>query len=311
MLPRLKTSADLDFSQAHIAKNTNSTKKKVRQIFDDISFSVLDYIEKHAGVTDVKFFERVGSTDAQITEFEKKYYPCKLPSDYKAFLKISDGMLLRWHMKYNDEVIPLGCMHLSPLSGVCKVDANNFNIQGAMARDTVEFLSMATSADLTTNKNPLLNEPIALDIDSLCADGRTVLMYYKNYHTPEVWFQDLSCEWSFIASTFTDYFRLLVLHLGLPHWQYAYTAIGLSPTTKQWLHFLAPDRLKLDLENSRAGDHIQRTAGVKVPKRKSKKINLDKIDKMVKSHFEKERKKIDITATTAMATNRTRPGSAV
>jgi len=117
-------------------------------------------------------------------------------------------------MKYNDEVIPLGCMHLSPLSGVCKVDASNFNIKGAMERGTVDSQATISRVDLD---NPVLNEPIALDIDSLCADGRTVLMYYKNYHTPEVWFQDLSCEWSFIASTFTDYFRLLVLHLGLPH----------------------------------------------------------------------------------------------
>jgi len=50
---------------------------------------------------------------------------------------------------------------------------------------------------------------------------------------------------------------------------------------------------------------------VKVPKRKAKKLNLDKIDKIVKSHFDKERKKIGISSNTAMSTNRTRPGSAV
>jgi len=47
---------------------------------------------------------------------------------------------------------------------------------------------------------------------------------------------------------------------------------------------------------------------VKAPKRKAKKLNLDKIDKIVKSHFDKERKKI---SNTAMSPNRTRPGSAV
>lgn len=43
-----------------------------------------------------------------------------------------------------------------------------------------------------------------------------------------MWFQDLTCNWHFIANTFTDYFRLMVMHLGLPRWQYAFTDVGLD-----------------------------------------------------------------------------------
>lgn len=36
---------------------------------------------------------------------------------------------------------------------------------------------------------------------------------------PQVWFQDLSCAWHMLATSFGDYFRLLALHLGIPGWQ--------------------------------------------------------------------------------------------
>ena len=49
---------------------------------------------------------------------------------------------------------------------------------------------------------------------------------------PEIWFLDRSLEWWYLASSFTDYFRMMIVHLGLPLWQYLFTATGLSPETK-------------------------------------------------------------------------------
>lgn len=43
---------------------------------------------------------------------------------------------------------------------------------------------------------------------------------------PQVWFQDLSCKWYFLCKTFSDYFRLLVMHLGLPNWHYSFTEVS-------------------------------------------------------------------------------------
>jgi hypothetical protein len=36
---------------------------------------------------------------------------------------------------------------------------------------------------------------------------------------PQVWVQDLSCHWRCISHAFTDYFRLMVVHLGIIGWQ--------------------------------------------------------------------------------------------
>ena len=49
---------------------------------------------------------------------------------------------------------------------------------------------------------------------------------------PQVWFQDLSGCWHFIAKSFTDYFRLMVMHLGIPNWHYIFTDIGLDKQTE-------------------------------------------------------------------------------
>lgn len=89
----------------------------------------------------------------------------------------------------------------------------------------------------------------AFDIDSKVKDGRLALMFRGNNNKPQIWFQDLSCSWFFIANTFTDYFRLMIMHLGLPHWQYAFTQVGLDPQALQWFRFLSPERLAIDIEN--------------------------------------------------------------
>ena len=77
------------------------------------------------------------------------------------------------------------------------------------------------------------------------------LIYRQPQGKPQIWFQDLSCQWFFIANSFTDYFRLMIMHLGIPNWHYAFTQVGLDPQTLQWFRFLSPERLAIDIENRR------------------------------------------------------------
>ena len=49
---------------------------------------------------------------------------------------------------------------------------------------------------------------------------------------PKIWLLDRALRWHFLASTFSQYFRMMLMHLGLPQWQYAYTDIGLTPQAK-------------------------------------------------------------------------------
>lgn len=46
---------------------------------------------------------------------------------------------------------------------------------------------------------------------------------------PSIWLLDRSYEWHFLANTFTQYFRMMIVHQGLPQWQFRFTPMGLSP----------------------------------------------------------------------------------
>ncbi|CAM9678165.1 unnamed protein product, partial [Discosporangium mesarthrocarpum] len=63
---------------------------------------------------------------------------------------------------------------------------------------------------------------------------------------PEVWLQDLACGWHYMTGSFSSYFRMMVVHLGVLGWQHAYTPMGLSPATQQWMRLYCPDRLLFD-----------------------------------------------------------------
>ncbi|GKT36073.1 Tubulin polyglutamylase complex subunit 2 like protein [Aduncisulcus paluster] len=105
-------------------------------------------------------------------------------------------------------------------------------------------------------------------IDDKCSCGRMALLYVKKslqheqhsllslhsttlppltahtsdkHHTqPQVWFQDLSNDWHFIARSFSDYVRLFSLNFGTMFWQCEYTKFKAPLITKEWILALTP-----------------------------------------------------------------------
>jgi hypothetical protein len=55
-----------------------------------------------------------------------------------------------------------------------------------------------------------------------------------------IWFLDRSLQFHRLASTFTDYYRLLLLHCGLPYWHYKYTDFGIPPYILHWYYAIVP-----------------------------------------------------------------------
>ena len=80
-------------------------------------------------------------------------------------------------------------------------------------------------------------------------DGLTIKPKCGSYEDPEIWIQDASSSWHFVADSFTTYLRLAIVHLGIIGWQNAYTPVGLPPVTKQWMAFFCKERLALDLHH--------------------------------------------------------------
>lgn len=93
--------------------------------------------------------------------------------------------------------------------------------------------------------------PQAFDLDSQCADGHVALIF-TSATSSAVYFQDVSTRWYYVAPTFSAYHRLMMMHLGVHGWLYAFTPAGLSSVCKQWLGFLAPQRLAMDVAQGRS-----------------------------------------------------------
>ena len=56
-----------------------------------------------------------------------------------------------------------------------------------------------------------------------------VHMYVGHLGSHSIWLLDLSHSWHYLCSSFSDYVRIAIAHLGLRQWPYALTSNGLSP----------------------------------------------------------------------------------
>lgn len=98
----------------------------------------------------------------------------------------------------------------------------------------------------------------AFVLDECLGDG-TVVLVLRGKARGEVWFRDHALAWHLLAGSFTEYYRLMTLHLGLPGWQYALTPVGPSRATCEWFNVFAPLRLAID-RNLASTSHAASTA---------------------------------------------------
>lgn len=218
------------------------------KIFDALSNDAISFLQAHPVVSEVDVQDRPCATQAQVEVWEAQNKPFKLPDDYKAFLAISDGVTVRWSLRLKEESKPFGLMHINPLEEVTRL---KFPESASAAFPLPDAGGAGTD-----------RKAAAFDLDAECIEGRVALLYRPGRQPevnaagtlepwerrPEVWFQDLSCRWNFLASSFNDYFRLLFSHLGVPQWQYAFTTAGMAPAAQHWLAFFCPERSALAAE---------------------------------------------------------------
>jgi tubulin polyglutamylase complex subunit 2 len=74
------------------------------------------------------------------------------------------------------------------------------------------------------------------ELDNCNGYGKVCLVYRNSKpgimcsdQSAEIWFLDRSFQWHFLTSSFKNYYRLLIAHLGLPQWQTLFTEDGLPP----------------------------------------------------------------------------------
>jgi len=98
--------------------------------------------------------------------------------------------------------------------------------------------------------------PRAFDLDSSCASGLIVLLYPSPTAAPVVYLIDRAGTLHPIGHCFADYYRAVLMHVGVPHWPCAYgDAGGMPDDAAQWLRFLSPQRLAIDQAHAHTRAH--------------------------------------------------------
>jgi hypothetical protein len=80
-----------------------------------------------------------------------------------------------------------------------------------------------------------------------CMGEAQVALVLRSGGRGQVWLRDAALAWHFLAGSFTEYYRLMTLHLGLPGWQFCLTQHGPPSATAAWFHLFAPLRLAVDM----------------------------------------------------------------
>ncbi|XP_077792676.1 tubulin polyglutamylase complex subunit 2 isoform X3 [Podarcis muralis] len=192
--------------------------------------------EASPGVTEVTFVEKVPAERHAIVSWEQKN-ACVLPEDLKNFYLMTDSFHMTWSVKFDGNGGQPEKPHLDSRSLVFELDP--------------------------------------------CGGNGKVCLVYKNTKpvvTPdsEIWFLDRALYWHFLTKTFTAYYRLLITHLGLPHWQYAFTSYGISPQAKQWFNMYKPITVNTEQLSEEADSFVNKLDPNKVFRSKSKTPVLKK-----------------------------------
>jgi tubulin polyglutamylase complex subunit 2 len=119
-------------------------------------------------------------------------------------------------------------------------DKEQFKVGIGKSGSASNIIAMST----TTNKPSMSDAISPTSNPSASTNPDTTQAGYEN---PEIWFQDRSARWHFLSRTFSDFLRVMVVHLGIDGWAMAFTPEGVSAVTQQWMGVFNRERLCLDV----------------------------------------------------------------
>ncbi|XP_011799041.1 PREDICTED: tubulin polyglutamylase complex subunit 2 isoform X3 [Colobus angolensis palliatus] len=205
---------------------------------EKLTLGITRILESSPGVTEVTIIEKPPAERHMISSWEQKNN-CVMPEDVKNFYLMTDGFHMTWSVKLDD-----------------------------LEDDTHE------ASDDQPEKPHFDSRSVIFELDSCNGNGKVCLVYKSGKpalaEDTEIWFLDRALYWHFLTDTFTAYYRLLITHLGLPQWQYAFTSYGISPQAKQWFSMYKPITYNTNLLTEETDSFVNKLDPSKVFKSKNK-----------------------------------------
>ncbi|XP_033109744.1 tubulin polyglutamylase complex subunit 2-like [Anneissia japonica] len=215
---------------------SNNSSSLPKDLFDRLTLGVVRSLEKRPGVCDIQLKD-ISPAERHLVISWEQQNSCILPEDLKQFYLTSNGFHLEWTVRFEDQSVHLGHMEVNPIEKVVKL-AGGRNTPNAPSLADVDY---DTDDEVETNSVALSHgrklphfdiRSRVFELDPCEGYGKVCLVYNNaKQGTPaadsEIWFLDRSFHWHFIAESFSQYFRLMIMNLGLPLWHFALTDIGL------------------------------------------------------------------------------------
>jgi tubulin polyglutamylase complex subunit 2 len=225
----------------------------MRELFNNSSLNILSYLSLYDEISSVSLSSSIAKSSSEIVHWEKKNLPYKIPADMKEFYATFNGIHLLWKVNVAGRQCTIGDLGLLSCSEIQRVPLDGIFFASLISPppDSKSCAAFVISRLPRGGRVTLLyRSPTDQASSSLLTgvqDGLKVSCVVQNYDEPEVWLQDTNSRWYFMCGSFSQYYRLSLVHLGIIGWQDAFTPAGLSPTTKQWMGIFCKERLLVDI----------------------------------------------------------------
>jgi tubulin polyglutamylase complex subunit 2 len=217
-----------------------------KELFDNSLLKCLTQLENYDECKSVEFLAYEGISSGDFLVWESRNAPFKLPDDFKRLYSLFNGFSVSWTCRVNDKdssvgdiryllVFPCNRTHILPSLNKLQ-DISKIPLDG-------KFMNCTWKGKAIPIPNP--NQCAAYILKSYQI-GDIILLLNSTNNISQIWLVDISYRWHYICQNFSDYVRLLVLHLGIVNWQLVFTPEGLTSETIQWMHIFCKERLCVD-----------------------------------------------------------------
>ncbi|XP_004703018.1 tubulin polyglutamylase complex subunit 2 [Echinops telfairi] len=250
-------------------------EKSPKPHLEKLTLGITRILESSPGVTGVAITEKLPAERHMISSWEQKNN-CILPEDMKNFYLVTNGFHMTWSVRLDEKVIPLGSMVINSISKLTQLNQSSmYSLPGAPTLADLED-DIAEAGEDQPEKPHFDSRSVIFELDSCNGNGKVCLVYKHgkpaSARDVEIWFLDRALYWHHLTDTFTAYYRLLITHLGLPQWQYAFTSYGISPQAKQWFSMYKPITYNTDLLAEETDSFVNKLDPSKVFRSKNKPI---------------------------------------
>ncbi|XP_020706197.2 tubulin polyglutamylase complex subunit 2 [Athalia rosae] len=198
--------------------------------YENLTLGIIKILEGTPCVKNVQVERRLGCDRSALATWEQRHC-CVFPDDLRNFYASVDGFLLTWSFEISGEEFPLGRLEVGALAELKR-------FVGTKEQQSEAEASLPQNSDV-----PSLSSKCKLFELGQCGPSKVYLAYTGSESDPGIWLHDeKSARWFQLADNFTKYFRMLLVHLGLPFWQYC--AVGLpTPTWVEQVYLLVGPHL--------------------------------------------------------------------